>query len=84
MTPEQFHITDNATGKNTTIRECTDEQLKRYVNEFTVRRDQLNQHLNDTLTQSMQAATVVQILLYELDRRSRSIIIPREFPRLVP
>ena len=77
MSNEAFAITESATGKSCPIRDLTDEQLTKHLTTVQDQHKAATQHVLQALETVTQLAQVAAVLGYEIDRRSRSIIIPR-------
>lgn len=72
---ESFVLNDAAMGKTTPIRDCTNEQIQRALNDGLAQRAQLAQQLNNMLDQIVTIERGIGAFAYEMDRRSRNLIV---------
>lgn len=73
--PENFKIQEVATGLTFTIRDASDEQLRRHIKDSNDQHIQCAQQAMALIQQATQLAAVRTCLEYELDRRKRTITI---------
>jgi hypothetical protein len=73
--PEAFQINDPEIGKTFAVRELTDEQLQRFMDNAVGQQKALIQQSLALIGQATQAAAMASVLGYELDRRRRSITL---------
>ena len=79
---EAFLIHEAATGKSIVIREATDEQLARHLNEANSQHQQLMMQAMSTIGQALNAGKASAIIAYEIDRRQRSITIATDLSQI--
>jgi hypothetical protein len=72
---EVFGFQEAATGKFHAIRECTDEQLVRYLREAQHDHKLAANQVLQALNQAEVFLKIVTGIAYEIDRRQRSITI---------
>lgn len=73
--PEAFVINDPEVGKTFAVRELTDAQLHRFMQNAIQQQQALVQQALGLIGQATQAAAMGSVLGYELDRRRRSITL---------
>jgi len=73
--PEAFIVNDPEVGKTFAVRELTDAQLQRFMDNTVQQQKQLVQQAMMFIGQATQAAAMGSVLGYELDRRRRSITL---------
>jgi len=76
--PFQFH--DTTTGVTLNVREATDEQLAKLLANVQREQNAAQQAANEMLQRSMQALGMLSVVMYEIERRRRSIIIAGTLP----
>jgi hypothetical protein len=72
---EAFFLTEPSTGQQIAMREVPDEMLDRHLAINIQGRDQLMSQVLPLLNQVVNASNGVAILLYEQDRRRRTIAV---------
>jgi hypothetical protein len=73
--PEAFVINDPEVGKTFAVRELTDAQLQRFMDNAVNQQKMLVQQALAMIGQATQAAVMGSVLGYELDRRRRTITL---------
>lgn len=77
-TPEAFIVNDPEVGKTFAVREMTDQQLQRFMENAVQQQQALVQKALALIGQATQAAAMGSVLGYELDRRRRTITLATE------
>lgn len=73
--PESFVINDPEIGKTFAVRELTDAQLQRFMENCMQQQKVIVQQILLLMGQASQAAAMGSVLGYEADRRQRSVTI---------
>jgi hypothetical protein len=71
---EAFVIREVDTGKSFTIREATDEQLAKHLENANQMHQDLTRQAIQMIGQSVNVAKAAAVLSYEIERRSKQII----------
>jgi hypothetical protein len=79
--PEIFMIHIKETGKMVPLRDCPDELLQRVLKESNAKAAQLSQSMQQVLAAISQQSAFESTVMYELDRRGRSLVIATSIPR---
>jgi hypothetical protein len=74
---EQFKVTEAATGKSFVIREMTDEQLARHLQEANTAHKQATVQAMAMFGQATTIAKASAAMQFEIERRAKSIQIVR-------
>ena len=72
---ELFTFNDSSVGKTFTVREATDEQLKKLLTNVEDQGQQMLEKFVELQQAVMQAHGMAAAIRYEMERRSKSIII---------
>jgi hypothetical protein len=79
---EIFAVADSSVGKTFTIRDATDQQLVRFRKEFQNNHALAQQKFMAALAELQDANIGVNIIIYEMDRRARTLAIASDLPKI--
>jgi hypothetical protein len=74
-TQEAFVAYETSTGKSFPIRECTDEQLEKHLQEARKQAAEIMQEALRLIGVSGNASKAAAIIAYEIDRRARTLSV---------